>query len=192
MAMAITAGIARSAWATEPVPALLDAEKAFSVTARMVDERTLELRYAIAAGYYLYRDRFHFSINGQSVSVSPRAWPAGKWKQDANFGNVITYRDSVRLLLSISMAKLEATRPGRNSLALIASSQGCADAGICYPPLHQTLILDPGSSAVVSPQDQVSPGFSHHGLPAREPSDRLKSLAKSEPDLSFNSLFPLR
>lgn len=134
---------------------VLDAEKAFSVTARLVGAKTLELRYAIADGYYMYRDRFHFTIDGQPIRVAQKNWPTGRWKHDANFGRVVTYRNSVRLLLPVSLTKLEADPNGRATLTMTAVSQGCADVGICYPPMRQTLRLVPGSFGWVAPNNHI-------------------------------------
>ena len=175
VAFVLAADLVRSAWAAGPVPELLEAEKAFSVSARLADDKTLELRYFIADGYYMYRDRFRFSINGQPVSMSRKAWPTGRWKQDATFGKVVTYRNSVRLLFPAFMTVLDGTQTGHEPLRLIASSQGCADVGICYPPLRQTLLLVPGSSAWVGPQDEFSAGFSHERRSDSGLTDYLKS-----------------
>ena len=174
-ALAVAASLVPLARAAGPMPAaeLLDVEKAFAVTARIVDDKTLELRYVIAKGYYMYRDRFRFSINGEPVSISRQAWPAGKWKQDATFGKVVTFRNGVRLLLPVSLTLLDDVQTGRKSFTLISNSQGCADAGICYPPLRQTLVLIPGSTVWVSPQNEITLGFSHGPRPHSGLADRL-------------------
>lgn len=156
-------------------PDLLEAERAFTVTARRIDDNVIELRYAIATGYYMYRDRFRFAINGQPVVLAKKAWPAGKLKQDATFGRVITYRKSVRLLLPISSVVKGAAPAGQASLTLDATSQGCADAGVCYPPLHQTLVLPTGSSGWVNPQEATTSGFSRDRSSAGGLADRLTS-----------------
>jgi thioredoxin:protein disulfide reductase len=163
LALAVTAASIRPAWAglSNQEPDLLDVERAFVATARHVDDKTLELRFVIAPGYYLYRDRFHFEVNGQPVLVPPRAWPAGKWKQDATFGKVIIYRKSVHLLIPMPARNLDIEEGNLQPIALAVSSQGCADAGICYPPLRQSLAIVPGSSAWVTPQKDPSSGFSH-------------------------------
>lgn len=173
--LVVAAASIRPAWAGAPSrePDLLEADKAFAVTARVVDRKTLELRYAIADGYYMYRDRFKFSVNGQTVLLSRQAWPTGKWKQDASFGKVITYRQSLRLLLPIRPAALNGPAASSGLLTLAVSSQGCADAGICYPPLRQTLTLVSGSSAWVGPQNDVSSGFSHAGRSGSALADQL-------------------
>lgn len=172
-ALLLVAGMARSAPnAAQIVTEPLEAEKAFSVTARLIDDNTVELRFAIANGYYMYRDRFHFAMNGQAVSLPKQAWPTGKWQEDAIFGKVITYRDSVRLLLPFALTDNDDGQADR-PLSLSVSSQGCADAGICYPPLHQALDLVRGSTAWVGPRVESSSGFTHGGRPANGLTDRL-------------------
>lgn len=130
--------------ATAAEPELLEADQAFAVSARLLDDRHAELVYEIADGYYMYRDRFRFTIDGQAVKLSAKAFPPGKTKQDPTFGNVVTYRKSVRLLLPI--AKLDG-----EVVTVAATSQGCAESGVCYPPQRHTLVLPRGASAIVRP-----------------------------------------
>ena len=156
-------------------PELLEAEKAFKVTARLIGNNAVELRYTIANDYYMYRDRFHFLINAQPVSLAKKTWPAGKWKQDATFGKVVTYRKSVRLLLPLTIVNVAAIDSSRESLTVVASSQGCADAGVCYPPLRHTLVLQQGSHAWIIPRDEVVSGFSRDRSPGSGLIDRLSN-----------------
>jgi thioredoxin:protein disulfide reductase len=146
------------AGATEPD--LLEAEKAFQLTGRLRDEKTIEISYAVADGYYMYRDRFRFAVNGQPVKLGSRQLPAGKVKQDATFGKVVTYRSSVRILLPIPLSALPVNANGGTGkpIELKVTSQGCADAGVCYPPLHQQLAFLSGSSSVVSPTAESTTG----------------------------------
>jgi thioredoxin:protein disulfide reductase len=110
---------------TRGAPELLEVEKAFVLTVRAVDDQTLELNYKIAKGYYLYRERFEFKAEGATVGT-PNI-PPGKRKKDEFFGEVETYRDSLRLTIPIADVKGE-------QIKLLATSQGCADVGVCYPP----------------------------------------------------------
>lgn len=119
---------------------LLDPEQAFRFSARAVDAQTVELRWEIAPGYYMYRDKFSFAVEpGTLGSVD---LPPGIVKEDETFGRVETYRDlfSVRLPLS-----------GVNgNITLRATSQGCADIGICYPPQkHVATLTLPAPGSVV-------------------------------------------
>jgi thiol:disulfide interchange protein DsbD len=104
----------------------LDPEVAFKFTARALDDHTLEARWQIADGYYMYRDKFKFEVAGATLGTP--ALPAGKMKEDENFGKVETYRKDVRIALPIQRA------PGTTEVMLKATGQGCADAGLCYTP----------------------------------------------------------
>jgi thiol:disulfide interchange protein DsbD len=114
---------------------LLPPEEAFRFAGRALDTRTLEANFTIAEGYYLYRDKLRFSIDATSAALGPAPLPPGKLKDDEFFGRVETYRD--RLVVRLPLAE---AAPGK-SLTLRADSQGCADAGVCYPPNVQSITL---------------------------------------------------
>jgi len=129
-----------------PDAKLLPAERAFRLAARTLDPSTLEARFVIAPGYYMYRDKMRFKIEPDSASVPGADLPKGKLKDDPFFGRVETYRDEVVVRLPVTGAK-----PGQ-SLTLVAESQGCADAGVCYPPNVQKL-------AIALPRTAGAPGM---------------------------------
>jgi thiol:disulfide interchange protein DsbD len=122
---------------TNPLPP----EKAFRFSARLVDGQTVEARFTIADGYYLYRDKIHFAIEPASAGLSMPRLPEGQVKEDQFFGRVETYRGDVVVNLAIKDAK-----PGQQ-VVIAAQSQGCADIGLCYPPTVQraTLVLPAGT-----------------------------------------------
>ncbi len=128
-------------------PDILDVEKAFALTARALDEHTLELNYKIAKGYYLYRERFEFKTEGASIGVA--AIPPGKRKKDEFFGDVETFREALRLTIAVS--DLQGDR-----IKLFATSQGCADVGLCYPPhTHEMLINVAAAGASPAPSGSL-------------------------------------
>ena len=104
----------------------LDPDVAFKFSARALDANTLEARWQIADGYYMYRDKFKFEVAGGNLGTP--SLPAGKVKEDENFGKVETYRKDVRIALPIQRT------PGTTAVTLKATAQGCADAGLCYTP----------------------------------------------------------
>lgn len=114
---------------------LLPPEEAFRFAARALDTRTIEANFSIANGYYLYRDKMSFVIEPDATALGASALPPGKVKDDPFFGQVETYRDRVVVRLPLSQAS-----PGRK-VTLRAESQGCADAGVCYPPNTQRVTL---------------------------------------------------
>lgn len=114
---------------------LLPPEEAFRFAARALDTRTLEATFTIADGYYLYRDKLRFTSDGGAMLAESPVLPSGKVKDDAFFGRVETYRDRVVVKLPLREAA-----PAR-SLTLVSESQGCADAGVCYPPVIQRVTI---------------------------------------------------
>ena len=115
----------------------LDPASAFKPSARAIDGRTIEVRFDIAKGYYLYRDKFRLSIEGEGASAGTPVFPDGKKKHDDNFGEVEVYYGSVTIRLPV-----ERNASGSLPVTLKVSSQGCADAGICYPPQGQKLSVE--------------------------------------------------
>jgi thiol:disulfide interchange protein DsbD len=126
--------------AQEPLPP----DKAFRFSARLVDPRTIEARFTIADGYYLYRDKVHFAIEPAAAGLAVPPLPNGTVKEDQFFGRVETYRGDVVVQLAVKDPK-----PGQ-LIVIAAESQGCADIGLCYPPTVQRVVLpvpDAGSAA---------------------------------------------
>lgn len=120
-------GLARAA-----EPELLEPEKAFRFAARLKDARAIEVSYQIAPGYYMYRDKFRFTLAPAGVKPGAPQLPAGKKHRDEFFGEVETYRGSLSILLPFELGDT-----GVPAIQLAAVSQGCADIGVCYVPHEQ-------------------------------------------------------
>jgi thiol:disulfide interchange protein DsbD len=113
---------------------LLEPDKAFRFSALAIDARTVEVRYAIAEGYYLYRERFRFAAEPASVALGQPQFPKGEIHEDKFFGKQETYRKEVRIRLPVEAA-------GAERMKLQVTSQGCADLGVCYVPQVQSADL---------------------------------------------------
>jgi thiol:disulfide interchange protein DsbD len=137
--------LASAAAAQNPLPP----ERAFRFSARMIDDRTVEARFNIADGYYLYRDKIHFAIEPSTTGLTVPTLPSGAVKEDPFFGRVETYRGAMVVNLALKEAK-----PGQQ-VVIAAESQGCADIGICYPPTVQrvTVPIPEGSLVPSSPPE---------------------------------------
>jgi thiol:disulfide interchange protein DsbD len=133
-------------------PELLEPEKAFRFSARLIDASQLEVRYEIAPGYYLYRDKFSFSSEPAYVAFNASQLPPGKVKQDEFFGAVQIYRGDVRFVLPLKVAG-EPVSP----FIVKAVSQGCADLGVCYPPQEQKAELRFTAFSSAAPNVGTSP-----------------------------------
>ena len=112
----------------------LDPEKAFQISAQATAKDRVEVRLKIEKGYYLYRDKTRVSAQGATLGAVDL--PKGKVKQDENFGRVETWRDEVRFSLPV-----KATAP----YTLKLTTQGCADVGLCYPPMDTEIRIDPSA-----------------------------------------------
>ena len=117
---------------------LLAPHEAFRVSAKVVDlsssGHTIELTYTIAPGYYLYKDRFAFIVKGEGGKISSVVMPKATTKFESALGYDVSYY-AREVAIQISMVV------GTAPVTLVASAQGCASAGICYPPVRKNFIV---------------------------------------------------
>jgi thioredoxin:protein disulfide reductase len=128
---------------------LLEPEKAFRFSARVL-EGAVEVQFAIADGYYMYRDKFRFSTDGNpAVQLGVAELPRGARHKDEFFGDTETYRRQVTI-------RIPAQGEGRFELKVV--SQGCADLGVCYVPMESqaSLQLAAGTLAASNPERRWS------------------------------------
>ena len=162
----------------------LDPEAAFSLSARAIDANTLEARWKIADGYYMYRDKFKFELAGATLGTV--SLPPGKMKDDETFGRVETYRKEVRITLPIERAA------GATRVTLTATSQGCWDGGLCYMPQTESVAITlpaaaagtaapPAASVVTSALDSLR-NLGGITMPKVLPPDEAFLVAASMPD----------
>ncbi len=111
---------------------LLPVDEAFVLTATAPARERIEIRWKITDGYYLYRHRTGVEADA-GFAAQPLQLPKGKAYRDEFFGDVETYRGELVATLPGRPA------PGTDSVSLKIKYQGCADAGICYPPQTRTL-----------------------------------------------------
>jgi len=111
---------------------LLPVDQAFALTASAPERGQIQLQFKIAPGYYLYRHRTSVKAD-PAFNAGALQMPAGNKHHDDFFGEVETYRE-----------RLQATLPGAptdaaGTISLEVRYQGCADAGVCYPPQKRTV-----------------------------------------------------
>jgi len=130
---------------------LLDADQAFQLSTRTVNGTTLEARWKIAPGYYLYRDKFKFEALGGAKLKDP-VFPRGKVKQDPLLGQVETYIKSVKVRLPLD------GQPDAPTVRLRITAQGCNEpVGVCYPPIVKEIDFKlPGVRAAVVKPNKVT------------------------------------
>jgi thiol:disulfide interchange protein DsbD len=123
----------------------LDPQQAYQFSARALDDKTLEARWQIADGYYLYRDKIQFEALPASAKLGTPKFPKGKIKDDEFFGKIETYRGDLRIAIPIESG-------GAASVTLKGTSQGCWDEGVCYPPMTQEAVVKLATVAEPLPQ----------------------------------------
>jgi thiol:disulfide interchange protein DsbD len=141
---------------------LLPADEAFAFSAEVKDARTLTVSWRIADGYYLYRDKFRFTLpEAREVRLGEIRLPKGEPHHDEEFGDVEVFRGEIAFDLPL----LRDT-PQAQPLRLLARFQGCAERGVCYPPMEKTTALalpaldtPPAKAAPQSEQDRIASGF---------------------------------
>jgi len=126
----------------------LPPEQAFKLSARMLDPHTAVVSYAIADGYYMYRERFKFAAEGAKLGAAQV--PAGKIKFDETFNkDVETYHKGVEIRIPVE---------GSGPFTLNVTGQGCADKGLCYPPQDAAVQLVAGEGGAAGQQMSLPGG----------------------------------
>jgi thiol:disulfide interchange protein DsbD len=156
----------------------LDPAVAFKFSARMEGQDTAVVTYTIADGYYMYRERFKFTASGAKLG-EPQI-PPGKVKYDQTFEkDVETYHGSVTIRIPVESG---------TAFTLKATSQGCADAGLCYPPQEHSARLTagggmPAASPPVGDHAQPQSSIALSSAPLSDgPASAASSRAASTPD----------
>lgn len=118
------------------VKSFLPVEEAYRLAIDVIDSRHLRLFWQIEPRYYLYKDRFKWTITTQSKKKlsSSAVFAEAIEHEDEYFGKMEVYYRSADISLTIA----ESTEP----LIINITSQGCADAGLCYPPYTQRFAVD--------------------------------------------------
>jgi thiol:disulfide interchange protein DsbD len=129
----------------------LPVEQAFPLTVSVVDDERIVARWDTAEGYYLYRDKIDLDVVGDGNSVERIETPPGEVKNDPYFGRLEVFYGPVA-------ASAYLAEPMQGPLQVRVSYQGCADAGLCYPPETVTVSLaGPGAGAGVATGSGAAP-----------------------------------
>ncbi|HXA36181.1 MAG TPA: protein-disulfide reductase DsbD domain-containing protein [Steroidobacteraceae bacterium] len=124
----------------------LPPDVAFRVGAK-VDGTQVRVRWVIADGYYLYRHRIEIKAESPDLLISPPVLPQGMQKTDPYLGTQEIYRQQVEA--TAPYTRLDA---GAHPMQVKVTYQGCADAGLCYPPITKVLFPEQGPPPAASPR----------------------------------------
>ncbi len=150
----------------------LPVEEAYQLEVEISGEDSLRLYWLIAPEYYLYQHRFKFSLQDADGEIPVEATlPPALEREDEYFGQVRVYYTDADISLQAARA------PGAGA-RLTVESQGCADAGLCYPPRKEYFALDPANGVVTVA-----------GPPANTPTRTVPDTGGATADLS--ALLPM-
>ena len=139
----------------------LDVDQAFALTDEALSVNNLQLNWRIADGYYLYKQRIKVEPAGATKSIGALVLPKGESHSDEYFGEQEVYRQSLDATFSVPPSDAK-------TVDVNVTYQGCADAGLCYPPQTKlvsislegapaaTTVPTPAAGEFVSEQDSYA------------------------------------
>jgi thiol:disulfide interchange protein DsbD len=133
----------------------LPPEQAFVVEATWsADATELLIDYRPAKGYYIYQEslQYRLFINNQKINTKNIQLPRGIEKFDETFGKKMKiYPKPFQVIIPF-------TQKAEQGIRLELDLQGCADGGICYPPMtYQYFIAAPGVKVAPIPEAEAKP-----------------------------------
>ena len=159
VAMLLSLGVGHARAADD----FLDPDVAFKVS-KTEQPGAVLLHFEVAKGYYLYRDRFAFAADNPAVKLGTPEFPKGEIKHDETFGkDMEVYHEPIDVRVPV----VQPSGP----FTLNVTMQGCADKGLCYPPMDKPLKISAdglggaagGSSAAVSTAGPTASALSGNG-----------------------------
>jgi thiol:disulfide interchange protein DsbD len=137
----------------------LPPDEAFEVSAR-VDGGQIRVRWVIADGYYLYRQRMEVRAESPDLVVSDAAFPHGTTKTDPYLGTQEIFTQQIE-----GTAAYTRSDAGAHPVEIKVTYQGCAEAGLCYPPITKVIFPSvgaPAASAAPAAASAAPPGAHPH------------------------------
>ncbi|ORU92539.1 MAG: cytochrome C biogenesis protein [Cycloclasticus sp. symbiont of Bathymodiolus heckerae] len=116
---------------------LLEPDDAFSFSAFTNKNGQITLNWRIADGYYLYQEKIQVTlVNPEDIQLLNIQLPKGKEKKDEIFGDTIVYYGDLTVVQALAEPIIKP-----RDITLDIGFQGCADIGVCYPPMNKTVTL---------------------------------------------------
>lgn len=150
--------------------------EAFKVEAVAEGADRIRVDFLVTPGYYLYRHRMTFALDSAApvaATLGAAVIPEGEWKEDEFFGRQQVFLESTSVTVPVSRAP-----GGALELPLVVGLQGCAEAGLCYPPEKRRLkVVLPAATGTATAGPPPSPTAGAAGGFVSE-QDRLAGLIR--------------
>jgi len=168
--------------------AFLPPDQAFRVFAQPQGAQRIEIVWEIADGYYLYRNRLKVATDAP-VKLGALALPVGQSKTDEYFGTQQVYHNELRATLPVLRSGLA----GPLTVPVRVTYQGCADAGLCYPPITKVLDVSlpagSGAAAVAPAATLAAPAAAAGASAFVSDQDRYASMVRGGSWLGLIAFF---
>jgi thiol:disulfide interchange protein len=128
----------------------LDPDVAYRAAVR-VDGQVLRVHWVIAQGYYLYRQKMDIKAESPDLVLGEPSFPRGTMKTDPYLGTQEIFTQEVEA--TVPFTRLDA---GAHPIQLKVTYQGCAEAGLCYPPISKVLFAK-SATAAAAPRPPAHP-----------------------------------
>jgi thioredoxin:protein disulfide reductase len=138
----------------------LPADQAFVFSADSNSRDRVRLRWDVADDYYLYRDKVTVKTTATGVQLGSVSIPGGETQHDEYFGEQVVFHDEMLADVPVVAAA------GVTEVPLEVTYQGCADAGLCYPPIKKTVVVQLAATT-------VAPAAASTAQPMRSEQDLL-------------------
>lgn len=132
----------------------LSPEEAFSPSIVSDYINSFNLNFDIKKGYHLYKDKIEIKIS-DNINIVSVIYPEAEKENDPNFGDVSVYKSPIFITYHTDNKK-----PSNYEVSL--TYQGCADMGVCYPPVTQSFSVQPSSDNVLKLLDAESSKSNEH------------------------------
>jgi thioredoxin:protein disulfide reductase len=164
-------------------PDFLPVDEAFQPSVVADGPDKLRIEWTIHDGYYLYKSRIKVASTSQDAQLGAPALPTGIKKNDEYFGEQEIYHDSIVGSVPVARAAGSALQ-----LPVAVTYQGCAEAGLCYPPTTRNFTVSlpagGGSAAVGGNGGGVSAAAGDAGIGAGTSTGATAAAARSAPGSS--------
>jgi thiol:disulfide interchange protein DsbD len=141
---------------------LLQPEQAFEFSANVKNGNTIYVNWEIAPNYYLYREKIKLElVNSNGVKLGDYTIPNGLPKHDEAFGDVEVLAEDLNFNVPLWRED-----HGAQTIKLRAYFQGCAERGVCYPPMTKDVMLDLPVAHQLEALPEIAPAQSRNiGVP---------------------------
>jgi len=131
----------------------LPPDQAFRFAALADGSDRVRLSWQIADGYYLYRARIKVATTSKQAQLGATQFPPGQVKNDEYFGRQEVYHHELTAAVPVARAAA-----GTLELPLQVTYQGCADAGLCYPPITKPVSVTLSADKAGAGGGSAAPG----------------------------------